>query len=62
LSLSIITAVQEGVLRNMEKNCESCIYFFESGNPRGNCMRFARFVDHAINDTTRDCEYWEKQQ
>jgi len=46
----------------MEKNCESCIYFFESGNPRGNCMRFARFVDHAINDTTRDCEYWEKQQ
>ncbi len=39
--------------------CESCIYYFESDNPQGNCLRFARFVDHALNDGTRDCSYWE---
>ncbi len=44
------------------KVCESCIYFFESGNPQGNCLRFARFVDHAINDTSRDCSYWEENK
>ncbi len=41
------------------KNCESCIYLFDSGNPRGNCLRFARFVDHSLNETSRDCSYWE---
>ncbi len=39
--------------------CESCIYFSHSGNPQGNCLRFARFVDHAINATSQDCSYWE---
>lgn len=42
-----------------EKKCESCIYFLDSGTPHGNCLRFARFVDHAINETSRDCSYWE---
>lgn len=44
------------------KNCESCIYFFDSGNPQGNCLRFARFVDHAVNETSRDCSYWEENK
>ena len=44
---------------NKIKDCESCIYFCsESQSPYGNCFRFARFVDHAINDYSRDCEYW----
>ncbi len=45
-----------------EKKCESCIYFFDSGNPQGNCLRFARFVDHAITEASRDCSYWEKKE
>jgi hypothetical protein len=43
-----------------EKKCGNCIYFLESDNLQGNCLRFARFVDHAINETSRDCSYWEE--
>lgn len=40
--------------------CRSCIYFNPSGATRlGQCFRFARFVDHAITEYTKDCDYWE---
>lgn len=42
-----------------KQTCDSCIYIFDSGNSQGNCLRFARFVDHAVNDASRDCSYWE---
>ena len=42
-----------------KEKCEDCRYFHAGEQGRvGNCSRFARFVDHAINECTRDCEYW----
>jgi hypothetical protein len=44
---------------NRVKKCEACGYYSPSPpHVQGNCLRFARFVDHVINDYTRDCEYW----
>lgn len=42
-----------------EKVCENCAFH----SPRTDrepekCWRFARFVEHVLNDRTRDCEYF----
>ena len=42
-----------------DRNCERCIFH----SPRTEaehekCWRFARFVEHVLNDWTRDCEYF----
>ncbi len=43
--------------------CRSCIYFEPSGAiSLGRCFRFARFVDHAVTEHTKDCDYWEPAQ
>ena len=44
--------------------CASCLYL-ESGEAilgKENCLRFARFVDHMLNENSRDCEYWQPAQ
>jgi hypothetical protein len=41
------------------RQCITCVYYYldEEANLE-KCMRFARFVEHVITDTTRDCSYW----
>ncbi len=41
------------------RKCGNCL-FVNHNDPASleNCLRFARFVDHALNDTSRDCDYW----
>ena len=41
------------------RQCITCAYYYldEEANLE-KCMRFARFVEHVIADTTRDCSYW----
>jgi len=44
------------------KKCEACGHYSPCPpHVIGKCLRFARFVDHVINDYTRDCEYWSPQ-
>jgi hypothetical protein len=38
--------------------CDTCLFVDHESSDRENCLRFARFVDHALNDTSRDCDYW----
>jgi hypothetical protein len=41
------------------KTCRTCLYRdHNAAESRDNCFRFARFVDHALNQTSRDCDYW----
>jgi len=41
------------------RQCISCRYYYvDEAAQLEKCMRFARFVDHVITDTTRDCSYW----
>lgn len=42
-----------------EKRCQECLFYeFHPRENRGNCLRFARFVDHVITEHTKDCDYW----
>ncbi len=46
---------------DLEKGkCMSCLYLEREGEVPGSekCLRFARFVDHVLNERSRDCEYW----
>jgi len=38
--------------------CAGCLYY-ETDRQTGSdhCFRFARFVDHVINEATQDCDY-----
>ncbi len=39
--------------------CQECLFHeVHPGENRENCLRFARFVDHVINEYTKDCDYW----
>jgi hypothetical protein len=42
-------------------NCATCLYLEREEGIMGKekCLRFARFVDHMLNDNSRDCEYWQ---
>jgi len=42
-------------------NCATCLYLAceESAMEKEKCLRFARFVDHLLNEKSRDCEYWQ---
>lgn len=41
------------------KKCEVCMHYSPCPpHVPGKCFRFARFVEHVINECTRDCEYW----
>lgn len=40
------------------KECDTCLYVSHDSESPENCLRFARFVDHALNDKSRDCDYW----
>lgn len=45
------------------RTCRTCLYSdYDAGESRDNCFRFARFVDHALNPTSRDCDYWTESQ
>ena len=49
-------------VQNKLKNCEACGYYSPCPpHVTGKCYRFVRFVEHVINDYTRDCEYWSPQ-
>ncbi|HPC73797.1 MAG TPA: hypothetical protein P5551_04160 [Syntrophales bacterium] len=48
--------------QNEERNCESCGYYSPCPpHVPGKCYRFARFLEHVINEYTRDCDYWSPQ-
>jgi hypothetical protein len=44
--------------------CATCLYLTsdEAMLDKKNCLRFARFVDHLLNDNSRDCEYWQSAE
>ncbi|HOK06589.1 MAG TPA: hypothetical protein PK836_01245 [Syntrophales bacterium] len=43
-----------------QRSCATCLYLdFHPETGRENCLRFARFVDHALTEKTRDCDYFE---
>jgi len=38
--------------------CTGCLYYENDGQTGlDHCFRFARFVDHVINQSTEDCDY-----
>jgi hypothetical protein len=41
-----------------DNECGTCLYVSHDSESPENCLRFARFVDHALNETSRDCDYW----
>jgi hypothetical protein len=43
------------------RRCATCLYLTceEGTMEKEKCLRFARFVDHLINEKSRDCEYWQ---
>lgn len=44
---------------NPMQTCRTCLYQdHHAVDSRDNCLRFARFVDHLLHDTSRNCEYW----
>lgn len=47
--------------RNAQKGlCETCNHLFiDEASGTDHCFRFARFVDHVINEATRNCDYWQ---
>jgi len=41
------------------QTCFTCLYHdHNAADGRDNCFRFARFVDHMLYETSRDCDYW----
>jgi len=36
-----------------------CIWPGKKGYWIKKCLRFTRFVDHMLNENSRDCEYWQ---
>jgi hypothetical protein len=41
------------------KTCERCVFHSpRTESELEKCWRFARFVEHVVNDWTRDCEYF----
>ena len=46
------------------RNCTTCMYRAceEGAMEKEKCLRFARFVDHLINENSRDCDYWQSAQ
>jgi hypothetical protein len=40
------------------KQCKTCLFVDQSDAHRENCLRFARFVDHALHDASKGCDYW----
>lgn len=48
--------------KSRDRVCGNCLYYRrQAGDPEEHCFRFARFVDHAIHETSRDCDYWTPQ-
>jgi hypothetical protein len=48
----------------VRRNCSTCLYRAcdEDTAEKEKCLRFARFVDHLINENSRDCDYWQPAQ
>jgi hypothetical protein len=45
--------------RNEVQQCGNCLfYYYDDETNLSKYMRFSRFVDHVINDMTKDCAYW----
>jgi hypothetical protein len=44
------------------RECATCLYLEkeEVTLHKEKCLRFARFVDHLLNENSRDCEYWHQ--
>jgi hypothetical protein len=43
------------------RKCVTCLHLAceEGAMEKEKCLRFARFVDHLLNENSRDCEYWQ---
>jgi hypothetical protein len=43
------------------RTCATCLYLAceEGAMEKEKCLRFARFVDHLLNENSRDCDYWQ---
>ena len=41
-----------------KKECGTCLYVNRTSEGLENCLRFARFVDHTLNEASKDCDYW----
>ena len=43
------------------RECATCLYLAsdEAMLDKEKCLRFARFVDHLLDENSRDCEYWQ---
>ncbi|MFH1078948.1 MAG: hypothetical protein V1766_01580 [Pseudomonadota bacterium] len=49
----------DAIGQDRDQVCRTCLYYHrESDAPQEHCVRFARFVDHAIHAASRDCDYW----
>lgn len=49
--------------RRRRVTCRECLFHQEHPEEsRENCLRFARFVDHALTEATRDCDYWTPRE
>jgi hypothetical protein len=44
------------------RECATCLYLEKEEGTlhKEKCLRFARFVDHLLNENSRDCEYWQE--
>ncbi len=40
------------------KQCGTCLFVDHNDVHRENCLRFARFVDHALHEASKGCDYW----
>jgi len=46
-------------LHSKGNECSTCLYVnVDDAAGRENCLRFARFVDHALHDSSKGCDYW----
>jgi hypothetical protein len=51
------------MVQSKAKNCEACGYYSPCPpHVPGKCFRFARFVEHVINEYTKDCDYWSPRE
>lgn len=49
-------------LKSDNRKCATCLYLMreKDGSEKEKCSRFVRFIDHVLNDNSRDCEYWQQ--
>ncbi|MDQ5986962.1 MAG: hypothetical protein CSYNP_02698 [Syntrophus sp. SKADARSKE-3] len=53
------TNIRQGEVNDRDTiKCADCLYMSRDEDSKiDHCLRFARFVDHVINDSSKDCNY-----